>query len=267
MFERKKSAGKIYFLPIDQIHPSPFQARRTFEEQELAGLAQSIRENGLLQPISVRKAAEGYELVAGERRLRACQLAKMTTIPAILCSYADDRTAALGLLENIQRADLNPFEQAQGLRDVMVLWDCTQAEAAKRLGMAQPTFANKLRLLQLTADQRQFVLDNNLTERHARALLKLPDEAERLRVIGLIAQGEWTVAKTEQYIDSLLAPRTPQRRELGGFVLRDVRLFLNSLDRSLSLMRSAGVDAACGRQDTEDEILLTIRIPKARRVG
>lgn len=107
----------------------------------------------------MRRAAEGYELVAGERRLRACQLAKMTTIPAILCSYADDRTAALGLLENIQRADLNPFEQAQGLRDVMVLWDCTQAEAAKRLGMAQPTFANKLRLLQLTADQRQFVLD------------------------------------------------------------------------------------------------------------
>lgn len=88
MFERKKSAGKIYFLPIDQIHPSPFQARRTFEEQELAGLAQSIRENGLLQPISVRKAAEGYELVAGERRLRACKLAQMTTIPAILCSYA-----------------------------------------------------------------------------------------------------------------------------------------------------------------------------------
>ena len=130
MFERKKSAGKIYFLPIDQIHPSPFQARRTFEEQELAGLAQSIRENGLLQPISVRKAAEGYELVAGERRLRACKLAQMTTIPAILCSYADEQTAALGLLENIQRTDLNPFEQAQGLRDILVLWDCTQAEAA-----------------------------------------------------------------------------------------------------------------------------------------
>ena len=134
MFERKKQAGKIYFLPIDQIRPSPFQARREFSEQELAALAQSIRENGLLQPISVRKAAEGYELVAGERRLRACKLAQMTTIPAILCSYADEQTAALGLLENIQRTDLNPFEQAQGLRDILVLWDCTQAEAARRLG-------------------------------------------------------------------------------------------------------------------------------------
>ena len=153
MFERRKQAGKIYSLPIDQIRPSPFQARKEFDEQELAALAVSIRENGLLQPISVRKMSDGgYELVAGERRLRACRLAKMTTIPAILCTYADEQTAALGLLENLQRADLNPFEQAQGLKDVMVLWDCTQAEAAKRLGMAQPTFANKLRLLQLNAD-------------------------------------------------------------------------------------------------------------------
>ena len=264
MFERKKQAGKIYFLPIDQIRPSPFQARREFSEQELAALAQSIRENGLLQPISVRKVEGGYELVAGERRLRACKLARMETIPAILCDCGDQRTAALGLLENIQREDLNPFEQAQGLRDVIALWDCTQAEAAKRLGMAQPTLANKLRLLQLTTDQRQFVLDNGLTERHARALLKLPDEAERLRVIGLIAQGEWTVAKTEQYIDSLLAPRTPQRRELGGFVLRDVRLFLNSIDHQLDLVRAAGVGASRERQETEQEIVLTIRIPKSK---
>ena len=152
MFERKKTSGKLLSLPIDQIHPSPFQARKSFDEQELTALAQSIRENGLLQPVTVRKVAEGYELVAGERRLRACQLAKMTTIPAILCSYADDRTAALGLLENIQRADLNPFEQAQGLKDVMVLWDCTQAEAAKaairhfshRDGLQQTIFTDAL---------------------------------------------------------------------------------------------------------------------------
>ena len=135
MFERKKSAGKIYTLPIESIQPSPFQARTNFNEQELAGLAASIRENGLLQPIAVRKKEDGYELVAGERRLRACKMAKMQTIPAILCDYADDKTAAMGLLENLQRENLNPFEQAQGLRDVMVLWDCTQAEAAKRLGM------------------------------------------------------------------------------------------------------------------------------------
>ena len=130
--------------------------------------------------VTVRRAAEGYELVAGERRLRACQLAKMTTIPAILCSYADDRTAALGLLENIQRADLNPFEQAQGLRDVIALWDCTQAEAAKRLGMAQPTLANKLRLLRLEEPVVDALHRYGLTERHARTLLRLTDAEQQL---------------------------------------------------------------------------------------
>ena len=246
MFERKKSAGKIYFLPIDQIHPSPFQARRTFEEQELAGLAQSIRENGLLQPISVRKAAEGYELVAGERRLRACKLAQMTTIPAILCSYADEQTAALGLLENIQRTDLNPFEQAQGLRDILVLWDCTQAEAAKRLGMAQPTLANKLRLLQLTGDQRQFVLDNNLTERHARAVLRLPENRRSEALI--------TIAK-------LLNSTAKGRHRIS--MVRDVRIFVNTIDHAIRLMTDNGVPATAHREEKDGYIEYTVRIPTA----
>ena len=262
MFERKKAAGKIYFLPIDQIHPSPFQARRTFEEQELAGLAQSIRENGLLQPISVRKAAEGYELVAGERRLRACKLAQMTTIPAILCSYADEQTAALGLLENIQRTDLNPFEQAQGLRDILVLWDCTQAEAAKRLGMAQPTLANKLRLLRLPPDVLTLLRERGCTERHARALLRLEEpELQRMAARHVAEQG-LTVARTEEYVEALLHPADKPARKKPTFVIKDVRLFLNTVTRGLSMMKSAGVQANCKRQETEDSILLTITIPK-----
>ena len=259
MFERKKSAGKIYFLPIDQIHPSPFQARRTFEEQELAGLAQSIRENGLLQPISVRKAAEGYELVAGERRLRACKLAQMTTIPAILCSYADEQTAALGLLENIQRTDLNPFEQAQGLRDVMVLWDCTQAEAAKRLGMAQPTLANKLRLLQLTQDQRQFVLDNGLTERHARAVLRLP-ENRRSEALIMIAKRKMNARATDLYIDQLLN-ETPGKHRVS--MVKDVRIFVNTIDHAIRLMTDNGVPATSHREERDGYIEYTVRIPTA----
>ena len=176
MFERKKPVGRVVALPAEQIEPSPFQARRTFDEAELAGLAASIRENGLLQPVTVRRLGpDRYELVAGERRLRACRLAGMEKIPAIIRDCEDHETAALGLLENIQRADLNPFEQARGLQDILALWDCTQAEAARRLGMAQPTLANKLRLLQLTPDQQKFILDNRLTERHARAVLRLPD--------------------------------------------------------------------------------------------
>ena len=228
--------------------------------QELTALAQSIRENGLLQPVTVRKAAEGYELVAGERRLRACQLAKMTTIPAILCSYADDRTAALGLLENIQRADLNPFEQAQGLRDVMVLWDCTQAEAAKRLGMAQPTFANKLRLLQLTADQRQFVLDNNLTERHARAVLRLP-ENRRSEALITIAKRRLNARQTDSYIEQLL--NSPPKAGHRISMVRDVRIFVNTIDHAIRLMTDNGVPATAHREEKDGYIEYTVRIPTA----
>ena len=142
----------------------------------------------------------------------------------------DERTAALGLLENIQRADLNPFEQAQGLRDVMVLWDCTQAEAAKRLGMAQPTFANKLRLLQLTADQRQFVLDNNLTERHARAVLRLP-ENRRSEALITIAKRRLNARQTDSYIEQLL--NSPPKAGHRISMVRDVRIFVNTIDLSL----------------------------------
>ena len=260
MFERKKQTGKIYSLPIESIHPSPFQARKTFEEPELAALAQSIRENGLLQPVTVRKVSDGYELVAGERRLRACRMANMTTIPAILCSYEDAQTAALGLLENIQRMDLNPFEQAQGLKEIMVLWDCTQAEAAKRLGMAQPTFANKLRLLQLTADQRQFVLDNNLTERHARAVLRLP-ESRRSEALITIAKRRMNARQTDQYIEQLLNSVPKAKRRLS--MVRDVRIFVNTIDHAIRLMTDNGVPATAHREEKDGYIEYTVRIPTA----
>ena len=253
MFERKKSAGKIYALPIESIQPSPFQARTHFDEQELAGLAASIRENGLLQPIAVRKREDGYELVAGERRLRACKMAKMQTIPAILCDYADEKTAAMGLLENLQREDLNPFEQAQGLRDVMVLWDCTQAEAAKRLGMAQ-------RLLQLTQDQRQFVLDNGLTERHARAVLRLP-ENRRSEALITIAKRKMNARATDLYIEQLLNEAAPGRHRIS--MVKDVRIFVNTIDHAIRLMTDNGVPATAHREERDGYIEYTVRIPTA----
>lgn len=259
MFERRKPAGKIYLLPVDQIRPSPFQARQSFDQQELEGLARSIRENGLLQPVTVRKTPDGYELIAGERRLRACRMAKMERIPAILCSYEDSETAALGLLENLQRTDLNPFEQAQGLRDVMVLWDCTQAEAAKRLGMAQPTLANKLRLLQLTPDQRQFVLDNQLTERHARAVLRLP-ENRRSEALIYIGKHHLNARATDIYIDQLLnaaARKAPRRLPM----VRDVRIFVNTIDHAIRLMTDNGVPATAHREEKDGYIEYTVRIP------
>ena len=264
MFEWKKSAGKIYTLPVESIRPSPFQARTVFDEKELAGLAQSIRENGLLQPISVRKVEGGYELVAGERRLRACKLAKMETIPAILCDCGDQRTAALGLLENIQREDLNPFEQAQGLRDVIALWDCTQAEAAKRLGMAQPTLANKLRLLQLTTDQRQFVLDNGLTERHARAVLRLP-ESRRTAALEKIARDKLSVREADRLVDAMLAaPKdTPGPCRSTVPMVGDVRLFVNTLQHAVDLMTQRGIPAVTSCEQADGFLEYTVRIPTA----
>ena len=246
-------------LPVREIEPDPDQPRKNFDEDAMAALAESIGENGLLQPISVRKVEGGYELVAGERRLRACKLARMETIPAILCDCGDQRTAALGLLENIQREDLNPFEQAQGLRDVIALWDCTQAEAAKRLGMAQPTLANKLRLLQLTADQRQFVLDNGLTERHARAVLRLP-ENRRSEALIMIAKRKMNARATDLYIDQLLN-ETPGKHRVS--MVKDVRIFVNTIDHAIRLMTDNGVPATSHREERDGYIEYTVRIPTA----
>ena len=168
--------GRILMLPVDAIEPSPYQARTAFDEPEIAALAVSILQNGLLQPISVRRVGlRKYQLVAGERRLRACRLAKLEKVPAILADYDDSESAALGLLENLQRSQLDPFDTARGIKEVIRLWGCTQAEAARRLGLSQPALANKLRLLTLTPEQQQLCTANHLTERHARAALRLPE--------------------------------------------------------------------------------------------
>ena len=244
--------------------PRDAQPRKHFDAGALQELAESIRQYGVLQPLTVRRLAGGYELVAGERRLRAARLAGLSEVPCLLADVDEESSGMLALVENLQRRDLDYIEEAEGLQKLMQQYHLSQEQAARRIGKSQSAVANKLRILRHPPSVLQALRENHLTERHARALLKLPDEAERLRVIGLIAQGEWTVAKTEQYIDSLLAPRTPQRRELGGFVLRDVRLFLNSIDHQLDLVRAAGVGASRERQETEQEIVLTIRIPKSK---
>ena len=181
-------------------------------------------------------------------------------IRVIKIAIGDEQTAALGLLENIQRADLNPFEQAQGMKDVMVLWDCTQAEAAKRLGMAQPTLANKLRLLQLNADQRQFVLDNNLTERHARAVLRLPENRRSEALIN-IAKRRMNARQTDLYIEQLL--NTPAKGRHRVSMVKDVRIFVNTIDHAIRLMTDNGVPATAHREEKDGYIEYTVRIPTA----
>ena len=265
MFERRKQAGKIYSLPIDQIRPSPFQARKEFDEQELAALAVSIRENGLLQPISVRKMSDGgYELVAGERRLRACRLAKLERIPAIIQDFDDSETAALGLLENLQRAQLDAFDAARGIREVIRLWNCTQAEAARRLGLSQPALANKLRLLTLTTAQQQLCTAAGLTERHARAVLRLP-ESRRTAALEKIARDKLSVREADRLVDAMLAaPKdTPGPCRSTVPMVGDVRLFVNTLQHAVDLMTQRGIPAVTSCEQADGFLEYTVRIPTA----
>ena len=218
-------SGRVLYLPTARIRPNPMQPRKHFDTGGLQELAGSIRQYGVLQPLTVRKAGGAYELVAGERRLRAARLAGLTEVPCLLADVDEEASGMLALVENLQRRDLDYIEEAEGLQKLMQQYHLSQEQAARRIGKSQSAVANKLRILRHPPSVLQALREHHLTERHARALLRLPDEEERLRVIGLIVQGEWTVAKTEQYIDARLAPKAPQRRELGTFVLRDVRVF------------------------------------------
>ena len=255
-----KDKLKLTRLPVSRVLPNPSQPRKVFDQGELESLAQSIKENGLLQPVTVRRENGAYFLIAGERRLRACKLAGLREIPALVADCPPEDSAVLALLENIQRQDLQMFEQAAALQSLLGEWHITQEEAAKRLGISQSYLANKLRLLKLPPPLLERLRAAGLTERHARALLRLEDDDARSAALDHIIATGLTVAQTEAYIDALLSPASQKRRPT--YLIRDVRLFLNTVSRAMKMMQGAGVPAQCDRQDTEDAVLLTIRIPK-----
>lgn len=254
---------RVQYIPLGRIRPNPQQPRRSFDEEGLAELAASIRSCGILQPLTVRRAGDGYELVAGERRLRAARIAGLREVPCLVAQVGEEDSALLALMENLQRRDLDCWEEAQAIARLISRYGLSQEEAARRLGLAQPTVANKLRLLRLPEDVRALLRENGLTERHARALLRLQDPEVQRRAAGDMVRRGMNVAQAEAYVEKLLqsAQVTPPRGR-STYIIKDVRLFLNSVDRGLHLMRQAGVDAGWNRQDTDREILLTIRIPK-----
>ena len=254
---------RVQYIPLGRIRPNPQQPRHSFDEEGLAELAASIRSCGILQPLTVRRAGEGYELVAGERRLRAARIAGLREVPCLVAQVGEEDSALLALMENLQRRDLDCWEEAQAIARLISRYGLSQEEAARRLGRAQPTVANKLRLLRLPEDVRALLRENGLTERHARALLRLQDPEVQRRAAGDIVRRGMNVAQAEAYVEKLLqsAQVTPPRGR-STYIITDVRLFLHSVDRGLHLMRQAGVDAGWDRQDTDREILLTIRIPK-----
>ncbi len=255
-----RAGDRVLHLRPEDIEPSPYQARTHFDQAEVESLAQSIRENGLLQPVSVRRLPDGkYQLIAGERRLRACRLAGLAQIPALECQADATLSAVLGYIENNQRADLNCFEQARALRLLLGLWGCTQEEGAARLGMSQSALCNKLRLLNLSAQEQQTCVEGRLSERHARAVLALPAGEMRLALLRRAAAEGWSVARTEQKVKEAAAPPQPARRRT--VMVRDVRIFVNTINRAIGLMKNAGIPAESIETREEDYIEYRVRIP------
>ena len=248
--------GRVVFLPAKAIRPNPSQPRQFFREEALDELAESIRRHGILQPLSVRRTGTSYELIAGERRLRAGIQAGLTELPCIVMNMDDKESGTAALIENLQRQDLHFIEEAQGIQKLMEQWTMSQEQASRLLGKSQSAVANKLRLLRHGANVLRAIREGNLTERHARALLKLPTEPQKMQAIHMIVKLGMSVARTESYIDSLLQSpdEKPQRANVGAF--------LNNLNQSLAKIQLSGIPAISERRETDSQIVLTITIPK-----
>ena len=248
--------GRVVFVPARAIRPNPAQPRKVFRQEALEELAESIRQHGILQPLSVRRVGISYELIAGERRLRAAQLAGLTEIPCIVMAMDDRESGMVAMVENLQRQDLDFIEEALGISHLMSHFCLSQEQSARLLGKSQSAVANKLRLLRHSREVLEALRAGNLSERHARALLKLKSEEEKLSAIEVIVRQSMSVARTERYVAELLDKReaAPARANVGSF--------LNSLTQSLARMQSSGIPAISERMETGDKIVLTITIPK-----
>ena len=245
---------RVTMIAPEYISPNPDQPRRYFDPDGLSELADSIRAHGILQPLSVRRKGGGrYELIAGERRLRAAMICGLEQVPCLVLEVSRESSCLLSLIENLQRRDLDFWEEAKAL------------ERLTTVGKSQSAVANKLRLLRLPQDVLSLLRKNGFTERHARALLRLPTAEAQQEAAALLVQEGWTVARTERYVEEVLQTEAPkEKKNRRPLLIRDIRFFLNSLDHSLAVMRSAGVDAKCHRAEEGEDLLLTIRIPRAR---
>lgn len=264
--------GGIVYLRTDELTPNPVQPRKRFDDESLEELSGSIKSYGILNPLTVRLRCGKYELVAGERRLRAAKLAGLEEVPCILIDVNMEDASLIALVENLQRRDLDFIEEALGISQLIRMFGMSQEEAARRIGKSQSAVANKLRLLKLPSDVLESLRQNGLTERHGRALLRLSSPVAQRAALEYIVDNGLTVAATDAYIDALLsAPEEAEQKDeekpekRRTFVLKDVRVFLNTLSRSIDLMKQGGIDAGIQREETDDSLILTISIPKARQ--
>lgn len=269
LFSKLKNENKVLEIPIICIRPNKTQPRKNFDETELMSLAQSIATNGILQPLTVRKVNESeYELVAGERRLRASLLAGLSTVPCVLIKCSDKESAIFALIENLQRADLNMFEEARGISRLIRKFDITQEEAAAKLGKKQSTVANKLRLLKLTLEEQDWITQAGLSERHARALLRIDDEELRKKTLSHIISNSLNAGETESFVTNLLHQNTiPDRKQDRKFIVKDLRIFVNTINKAVDTMRLSGINAIAKRVESEEYIEYTVKIPKSDAIS
>lgn len=260
--KKEKQVNHVLMVPIEKVFPNPQQPRHRFDGEALLSLAQSIRQNGILQPLTVRMGKKGeYELIAGERRLRAAIMAGFSHVPCITVDLDDRQAAIMALIENLQREDLDFFEEAEGMEKLLETCGLTQDELAQRLGKNQSTVANKLRLLRLSGDDREQIVSANLTERHARALLRL-DERRRSQALQVIIKRQLNVLDTDRLVDTLAAPRKPRQQRKTKTVIKDVRIFVNTIANAIDVMKKSGIDAVTRKSENEDFIEYVVKIPK-----
>ncbi len=259
---KPKSAGQILLIPQEYIRPNPNQPRRFYSNKEMEELTLSIRENGILQPITVRKvSSQEYELIAGERRLRAARNVGLKAIPCIIMNVDTRKSATYSLIENLQRCDLNFLEEAKAIQKLIEFSGVTQEEVAKTLGKSQSAISNKLRLLRLTEEQQEIIINSGLTERHARCLLSLADEEQIDRLLSIIADKHLSVTESERLVKQLLNRMNKKTRPTIK-LFKDVRLFINTLNHAVDTMRQAGIEADSIKSETDAYIEYVVRIPK-----
>lgn len=254
--------NKVVELPVSSIVPNPAQPRVIFDDYELSRLAVSIQQNGILQPLTVRRLDNSlnYELIAGERRLRACKLLNMSYVPCIIITASVKDSAVLAVLENLQRADLSFMEEAYAIKNLIDYYGLTQEETAARLGTAQSTIANKLRLLKLTDDEKALVVKYKLTERQARALLRL-DSSRRPDAIHYIGTNQLNTAQTDAYIDSLVKGRPQKPKVHRRWNFRAVNLYINTFNKTIDAMKEAGINCETVKNRTDDFVEYVVKIP------
>ena len=263
--DTSSTEGKVCSVATDKLFPNPSQPRFIFDDEPMLRLADSIRRYGILQPLAIRPATTRgyYQIIAGERRWRAARIIGLSEVPCIILDIDSQKSAELALIENIQREDLNIFEQAAAIASLIDIYGLTQEQAARQLSSSQAFIANKLRILKLTPPERSAIIKNRLTERHARALLKLSEPTERIAVINHISAHDLNVSSTEKYIDRLLSEKN-QAQKNGNVKphLKDLRFFYNSIDKAIDILKACGFDIATSKTEHPTSTEFTIHISR-----